>query len=547
MSTLDSPSSDASPPPFGRTTRSFARRCERRCCTVATYFPLAFVYSLTTWAAYVEAGLGLSSLPSENTRSWSAKPTSILGVCLYALLNVSYTIAVFTNPGSPSKPRSSSRKDHKGYSHLPTIEPSSQLTVTQPITVSSTGESRYCRKCTHPKPDRTHHCSTCRRCVLKMDHHCPWLATCVGLHNYKAFVLFLVYNTLFCWVCFGSTAYWVWTEILSEDRYLENMMPINVVLLAVISGIIGLVLTGFTGWHLYLCARGMTTIECLEKTRYLRGVRSRVERQRVEALTHPYNENEPHGVQERLQRAGEVVLEFHANAVPGATRLEEGEERSSPTVTHPNPVPAQRSPYRPSASENMTPAQSSLAQTYASHEADRERARYDDYLADQESSKLPNAFDLGWRRNLLHLFGRKWYLWGLPVTNTTGDGWRWEVSPKWVKAVEEQAERREREGSRHENFGTGMRIGNGGSDLENAYTPHHSTAPRPGSQGGMSMQTLKRPGRAFARAKQRREFDHGESGAVDSFEVSSSSDSGSSTEGGPRLGSRQHDGWRDWD
>lgn len=541
MSPLDSPSSTSSPPPFGRKARSFTRRCERRCCTVATYFPLVFVYSLTTWAAYVEAGLGLSALPSGNTKSWITKPSSILGICLYALLNISYTIAIFTDPGSPSSPRTPSRKDHKGYSHLPTFEPSSQHTITQPITVSSTGEPRYCRKCTHPKPDRAHHCSTCRRCVLKMDHHCPWLATCVGLHNYKPFVLFLVYTSLFCWVCFGSTAYWVWTEVLSEDRYLENLMPINVVLLAVISGIIGLVLTGFTSWHLWLCTRGMTTIECLEKTRYLSGVRNRVERSRVEALQHPYNENTPYGVQERLQRAGEVVLEFHANAVPGATRLEEGEERS------PNPNPAQRSPYRQSTSENMTPAQSSLARTYASHEADRERSRYEDYLADQESAKLPNAFDLGWRRNLLHLFGPKWYLWGLPVTNTTGDGWRWEVSTKWIKAVEEESERRERDRPDRGKFSTGLRGGNGYNatdDLESGY--HGSPAPRPSSQGGMSMQTLKRPGRAFARAKQRRELDYGEGGEIDSFEVSSS-DSGSSSESGPRSTRRHNDGWRHWD
>lgn len=37
------------------------------------------------------------------------------------------------------------------------------------------------------KPDRTHHCSSCNRCILKMDHHCPWLNNCVGHKNYKPF------------------------------------------------------------------------------------------------------------------------------------------------------------------------------------------------------------------------------------------------------------------------------------------------------------------------------------------------------------------------
>ena len=546
MSRIDSPSSTSSPSPSGRKTRSLARKIERRCCTIATYFPVAVIYGLTTWAVYVEARLGLSS---GKTKSWTAKPSSIVATCLYILLNISYTTVVFTDPGSPSKPRRSSRKEHRGYSHLPTSEPSSQHTLAQPITVSSTGAPRYCRKCTHPKPDRTHHCSTCRRCVLKMDHHCPWFATCVGLHNYKSFVLFLVYISLFCWVCFGSTAYWIYTELLSEERYLEDLLPINVIVLAVISGTIGLVLTGFTSWHLYLCTRGITTIECLEKTRYLRAVRSRVERQRIEALHHPYNENAPHGVQERLQRAGGAVLEFHANAVPGATRLEEGEERFSPTAIQPSLVPDQQLPYRRSETQNMTPAQSSLARTYASHEADRERARYDDYLADQESSKLPNAFDLGWQRNLLHVFGPKWYLWGLPVTNTTGDGWRWELSPKWIQAVEEQAERKHGNGSGQRPFDITLRGGDGydgGNDLENGHL--HPPTGRPSSQGAMSMQTLKRPaGRAFAKAKQRRELDYGDGNEVDSFEVSNS-DSRSSSDSVP-LTCRGHNNnsWREWD
>jgi palmitoyltransferase len=32
---------------------------------------------------------------------------------------------------------------------------------------------RRCRKCDGPKPERAHHCSVCKRCVLLMDHHCP--------------------------------------------------------------------------------------------------------------------------------------------------------------------------------------------------------------------------------------------------------------------------------------------------------------------------------------------------------------------------------------
>jgi hypothetical protein len=189
----------------------------------------------------------------------AGKFTSALGVLFYLLLNWSYTTAVFTDPGTPLKLRD-------GYSHLPSQE-GGDVHYTSFTVKASDGGVRFCNKCQSKKPDRAHHCSSCKRCVLKMDHHCPWLATCVGLRNYKPFLLFLVYLTIFCWVCFATSATWVWSEILSDEQYTEAFMPVNYVLLAVLSGILGIVITGFTGWHLWLTLRGQTTIESLESTR----------------------------------------------------------------------------------------------------------------------------------------------------------------------------------------------------------------------------------------------------------------------------------------
>ncbi|OCK84347.1 zf-DHHC-domain-containing protein [Lepidopterella palustris CBS 459.81] len=413
MATLASPSPPTSPSITMR-RKGWARKCERYCCSVVTYFPLAFVYGLTTWAVWVEAGIGM--VPAKH--AWTGTTSSALGILLYLLLNWSYTTAVFTDPGSPLN-----TKD--GYNHLPTRE----LAYTS-FTVKSDGGIRFCNKCQAKKPDRAHHCSTCRRCVLKMDHHCPWLATCVGLYNYKAFVLFLVYLTLFCWVCFAASSTWVWSEVLSDNQYTETMMPVNYVLLAVISGIIGIVITGFTIWHLYLAATGQTTIESLEKTRYLSPLRNTMKIQ-----LHSRNYVDPSA--DSRPSLSDQLREIHANALPSITRPEEGE--SSPSHSRCS------TPQPNSSSNGYSHPSYSNPNPYEHRERQRDIDRYDSYLDEKDSESLPNAFDLGWRRNLSHVFGPSPLLWGVPICNTTGDGWTWDASPKWLAARESIRREREKE------------------------------------------------------------------------------------------------------
>ena len=384
--------------------------------------------------------------------------TSILGILLYALLNWSYTTAVFTPPGSPLDQNGSA-----GYFSLPTQEPS-RHDVTS-LTVKSTGELRFCKKCQARKPDRAHHCSTCKRCVLKMDHHCPWLATCVGMRNYKPFLLFLVYTSIYCWLCFGVTAVWVWNGALNDSRYGETLMPINYIMLCVVSGIIGLVLTGFTIWHISLATRGMTTIECLESTRYLSPLRKTMRAQRFG------HENGMPG-----QNYGQQLAEIHANALPGVTRAEEGEVRVQGGDLE---------------GGGESKAYGSLRRNYAEMERGRERDRYEDYLDEQDSEKLPSAFDLGWKRNLVHLFGDRPSLWLLPICNTTGDGWHWEPSPKWLEA--RNALKKEREARWREDAALdGDECFDDRGRWPGRSDERHFVSPDGSPSSRMSMQTLRR-------------------------------------------------------
>ena len=191
-------------------------------------------------------------------------------------------------------------------------------------------------------------------------------------------------------------------------------MPINYVMLAVISGIIGLVLAGFTGWHILLASRGQTTIECLEKTRYLTPLRKSMRHQRT--AHHEQAETRNYVQTEDLNANSGPVLR------PQSDEMAHGEQRF---------------------------------QTYDTMERVRARQRYEEYLDEQDSEKLPSAFDLGWKKNLRHLFGPRNALWAFPICTTIGDGWSWEPSPKWLEARDRIAKEREEQRIRERNAGWG--------------------------------------------------------------------------------------------
>jgi len=125
------------------------------------------------------------------------------------------------------------------------------------------GERRYCKWCAKYKPDRCHHCRVCRTCILKMDHHCPWIYNCVGFKNHKYFFLLLFYSVLACHIIM-----WTMTETMKDSFEKEtSFLKMFLVLFGeTLATFLGVLVTAFFGFHIWLMMKAMTTIEFCEKS-----------------------------------------------------------------------------------------------------------------------------------------------------------------------------------------------------------------------------------------------------------------------------------------
>lgn len=121
------------------------------------------------------------------------------------------------------------------------------------------GAIRWCDKCKHVKPDRTHHCSVCGDCILKMDHHCPWVNNCISFTNYKFFLLFLVYSLIYCLFITLTTFEYFITLWNRDVRNTGNKF--HILFLFFVAAMFAISLLSLFCYHCHLVANNRTTLE----------------------------------------------------------------------------------------------------------------------------------------------------------------------------------------------------------------------------------------------------------------------------------------------
>lgn len=230
------------------------------CIKAVKWIPVLFIMATTFWSYYAYVfELCLYTISSETQRT----AYLVFYHFLFLIFYWTYLKTIFTNIGKVPNEFKLPESEYDRLMHADSEEMARNIleSFAHDLPISNytvNGAVRYCNKCRHIKPDRSHHCSVCGECVLKMDHHCPWINNCVSFTNYKFFILFLGYALIYCVYVSATTAEYFIGFWLGN---MEVTGKFQVIFLFFVATTFAVSLISLFGYHCYLVVNNRTTLE----------------------------------------------------------------------------------------------------------------------------------------------------------------------------------------------------------------------------------------------------------------------------------------------
>ncbi|XP_026664451.2 probable protein S-acyltransferase 7 [Phoenix dactylifera] len=122
---------------------------------------------------------------------------------------------------------------------------------------------KYCRICKIFRPPRSCHCTVCDNCVEKFDHHCPWISQCIGLRNYRYYLMFIFSDLVFFIYIFAFSSWRIRRKMVNTGSGVFGVIQSapEIFALAVFSFVSIWFLGGLLVFHAYLITLNQTARE----------------------------------------------------------------------------------------------------------------------------------------------------------------------------------------------------------------------------------------------------------------------------------------------
>ncbi len=158
----------------------------------------------------------------------------------------SYTVTRWSDDSKPTP-----MKQWKTFQPRPHLDTTYQL------------DNRECKKCDNYKWPRVSHCSKCMSCIYRMDHHCFWTQNCIGIKNYRTFVLFITYAFMAALqhlYYMPKYLYWCWQQ---PSLFIIHTFPTYIWWLVLTFSVIfmGIMIGGLVFTHYIMLLTNFTTLD----------------------------------------------------------------------------------------------------------------------------------------------------------------------------------------------------------------------------------------------------------------------------------------------